>query len=1063
MKLTETIVRRPVSAVVVIIGIVLFGVMSLIGMPQELTPEMNMPYLIVYTVYPTAGPEDVEKLVTREVEGSVSSLSGIKSVQSISMENVSMVVLEYEYGTDIDIAYTDVREKLDGIINSLPDTAQRPTVIEMDMNAMATISLSVQSENADTMLGYVEEELVPEFEKLSSVADVTVSGGREEYIRVELIEEKLQQYGVTMSTVVNSLSSADFSIPGGSADYGSQSLGVRSSVEYETTRALENIPVPLGGGNIIRLADVANIYDTTKSAESISRYNGSANIGLDIQKRQSDSAVTTSRQVLQVVEQLNSENSGFHIDVVNDNSESIQDSLTSVGSTLLLSIVLSMLVLFLFLGDFKASLIIGSSMPVSLLVAFIMMDFMGFTLNLVTMSSMVLGVGMMVDNSIVVLDSCFKSQSRDKTFVQSAIEGTKFVMGSIVGSTITTVVVFFPLATIEGLVGQMFRPLGFTIIFALTASLISAVTLVPLFFVQFRPQERRTAPAARMLQKVERGYGNLLQRILNKKKTAFFVSIGLVAVSLFMASGLNMELMPNVDQGIISISMETRPGLKLERLDELVANVEEMVAKHPDVETYTSSGGGSGMMSMMSSGSASVTAYLKDDSEMDTDAVIEQWRRETKDMLDCEITISSTSMTMQMSTDTVEVNLKGSDLDDLRAFSGEVEAKMKQHPDVITVSNTFTDADPQVEIVVDPMKAAAVSMTPMQVASNINMALSGVEASTMRRDSQELSIYVEYPEGKYNTVNDLTQMMLVTPTGTSVPLTDIASIEFTDTPQTIMREDGEYVVTVTATPTQEARFTAATELNEQVSGMTFPRGVTLREGSVQEMMWEELSSLFIAIIVAIWLVFMVMAIQFESIKHSLMVMICIPFSMIGSFALMAVSGTTISMVSLLGFLILVGTVVNNGILFVDTANEYRKSMDVTTALVYTGRNRLRPILMTTLTTILSMLPLSLGIGDGSEMMQGLGIVVIGGLTVSTILTLLLLPTFYLMIDGSDHKKQKRNEKRRAKLEQTVEDAEESKRSKSEKGSRRERGSRNEADPEEEIGLANGEHTELDND
>lgn len=1013
--LTKLVIKRPVSAIIVVFGLVVFGIMSLLGLPQELTPEMEMPMLIVSTVYPGAGPEDVEKLVSREIEGSVGSLSGIETVMSRSQENMSLVIVSYSYGTNMDIAYTDLKERLDQLRNTLPEDAMDPIVVEMDMNAMATVSLSVSSDSVADLLYYTEEHIVPEFEKLASVADVSVFGGRERYIRVELIEEKMQQYGVAMDTVTGCVSTADFSIPSGTADYGSQSLTVRSAVEYESAEALKNIPIPLGRGNIIRLSDVANVYIATQDAASVSRYNGADNISLGIQKRQSASAVEVSEDVQKIMAELEAEFPDVKITMVQDNSEVIQDSLSTVGSTLVLGVFLSMLVLFLFLGDIKASLIVGSSMPVSLLVTFILLDMMGFTMNIITMSALVLGVGMMVDNSIVVLDSCFKTKNPGKSFKDAALEGTKFVMTSIIASTITTVVVFFPLATIQGMSGQMFRPLGFTIIFSLTASLISAVTLVPLFFTRFKPEERRTAPAARFLKKMERGYSKLLRKLLKKKKTVVAISVALLALSVLIARQLNMELIPAMDEGIVSISVTTRPGLKLERVDEIMTNIENTVREHPDVENYTMSAGGSGISAL--SGGSSLQVYLREDREMETDEVVELFRQQTATMVDCDIAIESSSSTMSgMSSGTYDVVLKGNDLDDLKIAADQVSGVMMGHSDIISVSTTVEDGSPQAKVVVDAMKAAAQGLTPIQVASNINAAMNGADTVSIRQDDQQYDIRVEYPPEKYVTVGDLRNMVLVSPTGASVPLLDIATIQFSDSPQAITRVDSQYQVTVTGTPTNAARFTAEKDLAPQVEALEFAGGVTLADNTMQEMMNDEFASLGEAIIVAVLLVFMVMAIQFESVKYSLMVMICIPFSLIGSFLLMFLTGSTISMVSLLGFLILVGTVVNNGILFVDTANQYRSSMTVETALVAAGRNRLRSILMTTLTTVLSMMPMAFSIGSAGDMMQGLGVVVIGGLTASTVLTLLLLPSFYLIMDGNPEKRARRQEKKRMKQE-----------------------------------------------
>jgi multidrug efflux pump subunit AcrB len=671
MSLTRLVLRRPVSAIIIIFGLIVFGVMSILSLPQELTPEMELPMLIVSTVYPGAGPEDVEKLVTREIEGAVGSLSNMKTVTSTSSENMSLLILSYNYGTNMDISYTDLKEQLDGIANRLPESARKPVIIEMNMNSMATVYLSVSSNMDSNLLYVVEDEIVPEFEKLATVADVTVSGGRENYIKVELLEEHMQQYGVAMSTITACVSTADFSIPAGSLDYGSQSLTVRSSVEYRTLEAIRNIPIPLQSGGVIRLSDLANIYESTRDASSVSRYNGQSNITLSIQKRQSSSAVDTSREVMRVLETLRADYPDINIDVIQDNSEIIVDSISSVGQTLILSVLISMAVLFLFLGDIKASLIVGSSMPVSLLVAFILIDMMGFTLNIVTMSSLVLGVGMMVDNSIVVLDSCFKLQTRDKSLMDAALEGTKFVMLSIVASTITTVVVFLPLATIQGISGQLFRPLGFTIIFSLTASLASAITLVPMFFVRFKPEEKRRAPAALLLKKTERAYGKLLRKLLKKKKTVFAVSMAFLAASLWFATQLNVELMPTIDEGIVSINVATRPGLKLEKVDEIMTSIENMVAEHPDVESYTLSASSSGGFSLGGgSTTGSMQAYLRDKPTMDTEQVVEQWRLETQDMLDCDIDIATTSSTsMSMAGSGVQVNLKSSDLELIKEAS----------------------------------------------------------------------------------------------------------------------------------------------------------------------------------------------------------------------------------------------------------------------------------------------------------------------------------------------------------------------------------------------------------
>jgi len=637
---------------------------------------------------------------------------------------------------------------------------------------------------------------------------------------------------------------------------------------------------------------------------------------------------------------------------------------------------------------------------------------MGFTLNLVTLSAMTMGVGMMVDNSIVVMDSIFKSNSQGKTPMEAAVDGTKFVMGSIIGSTITTVVVFLPLAFISGMADQMFTPLGFTITFSLVASLFSAITLVPLFFVQFKPREKHKAPAALFLKKLERGYGKLLKNILNKKKTVIVCVLAFMVLSVFLALQLNVEMLPATDEGIVNIEVEMRPGLRLEKADEIMLGLEEMIAGHPDLDHYitTVKAGGS---------NSTITAYLQDHRKTETTEVVEQWRNESKGVMNCNISINASSSTSSTSSnDNVEIKLKGNDLNTMKEFAGEVEAIMTAHPDIITVSTDLESGNPQAKIVVDPVKASALGLTPSQVSSSISMAINGSEAATLRRNGHDYSIQVEYPAGRYEDMTKLRGMVIVSSTGASVPLMDIVSIEFSNAPSTIKKENNQYIVTVNGTPKTVAKYSAPSEIKAQVKALQFPEGVELAESSSMESMMEEFTGIIIAIVIAILLVFLVMTIQFESFKHSLMVMLCIPFSLIGSFTFLFVARATISIISLLGFLILIGTVVNNGILFVDTTNEYRRSMDLQTALIHTGRHRLRPILLTTLTTVLSMIPLALAIGEGADMMQGLGIVVIGGLSASTLLTLLFLPTFYLIIDGNSEKKRRREKRRRMKEEKS---------------------------------------------
>ena len=493
MGITRFVLKRPVTAILSIVCLIVFGYQSLTGMSMELTPDMDMSMMILFTSYSGASPDDVNELITKPLEDAVSTLSGLDSISSTSSEGSSMIMLEYEYGTDMNEAYDDLKKQVDLVSNTeLPDDAGTPTIMEMNSNSGADISLVIDNAAKQNLYNYVNNEIVPEFEKLSDVAEVAVSGGAEEYIRIELVEEKVKQYGVSMASIASDIGSANLSYPAGSTKVGSQELSLSTKMDYDTMEALKDIPLTTGSSHVVYLADVANIYKTSNAGDSIARYNGEDTVSLQITKQQSSTAMALSSAVQDVIRSLTRQDEDLQITVVNDSAESIKSSLMSVVETLVLAILISMVVIWLFLGDLKASLIVGSSIPVSILVCLIGMARIGLTLNIITLCALTLGVGMMVDNSIVVMENCFRvTDSRPSGFfeyMRDALEGTQVVVSSVVASTVTTCVVFLPLAILKGMTGQMLGPLGYTIVFSMAASLLSAVSVVPLCYMLYRPK-----------------------------------------------------------------------------------------------------------------------------------------------------------------------------------------------------------------------------------------------------------------------------------------------------------------------------------------------------------------------------------------------------------------------------------------------------------------------------------------------------------------------------------------------------------------------------------------------
>lgn len=1007
MNLTKLAMRRPVSTALIVLALVVFGLTSVLSFRLELTPDMELPMLLVYTIYPGADPESVEELVTKPIESAGAEQSGVTTYTSQSSENMSMVMFQYEYGTDLDEAYMDLQTAINTAKTAMPEDMNDPVIIEMAMDQMETMDVSVMAVGDSDVLSYVNDTMVPELETLSGVAQVQVSGGKENYIKVELNSQAMKQYGVTMSGISQTIGAMDFTVPVGSVSQGTQDIAISSAADISGVVQIQNIPITTARGQVIPLSELATVTESQVQDSGVSRTNGQEDITVAITKKKSYGTVDVTRSVERLLERLQASNDTVKIDVVYNASDSIISSLTSVGETLVLGVILSMLVLFIFFGDLRASLIVGSSMPISLFATMIGMNMLGFTFNVVTMGALVIAIGMMVDSSIVVLESCFRLKDQTGEYYDSALKGTGYVTASIIASTITTVVVYLPLSTMKGLSGQLFAQLGMTIIMAMLTSLIVAMTIIPLLFGKFKPQEKKELPVNKLLRKINSGYEKLLHKLLDKKKTVMVISVLLLVGAFLLVSHTNSELMPTMDEGAFTISVSFRSGTKAEAVEEKTRFLEEMVAADEDIDEYSY---------YVSSSSASVRAYLKDDADISTNQAVEKYSEALKDVTGMDISIQSSGASItSMMGGGIEIDLQGRDLDDLKAASREVEEMLTKIPGVLQVSSNLADASTQVEVVVDPLKSMAVGLPPVQVAGEMRNTLSGVEAATLTRNGEEFKVRLEYPEGEYENMNDLLNLTLATPVGTQIPLSEVAEIQYKDAPITLTRVDGMYQVAVTANTTEAERFTAQDAADKAMDQMVLPRGVTESESMMNEMMNEEFQAIIEAIFTAVFLIFLVMAMQFESPRFSAMVMMSIPFALIGSFGLLFITGSTLSMVSLMGVLMLVGIVVNNGILYVDTANKLREEMPLNDALVQSGQMRLRPILMTTLTTILSMVPMSLGIGDGSIMMQGMALIIIGGLVASTILILILLPTFYLIID-----KQSRREHREAKRARRLE-------------------------------------------
>lgn len=995
MGVTRFVLKRPVTVLMALLCLIVFGISSVFNATLEQMPDMDQPMMIIMANYSGASPEDMDELVTQLIEDQVSTLEGVKSMSSTTSEGRSMIMLEYDYDTDMDEAYSDLTKSLNSI-RDLPDDVE-PTVMEMNNNAQASMMLTIANPSQENLYDYVDQKIVPELEKLSTVAEVSTMGGSSEYIKIELMSDMMDQYNVSISDIKSAMSAANLSYPSGSAESGNLDLSVSTLTQHDTLDELLEMPITVSGNKIIYLEDIAVVSYAEEQKGGVSRYNGEETISISLTKQQSSTAMDLSKQVQKIIKSLQNDDDDLTITVARDEADSIQDSLKDVAETMVMAVVISMIIIFLFFGDFKASLIVGSSIPTSILMSLIVMTRAGFTLNIITMSGLVLGVGMMVDNSIVVLESCFRAMDKQQDkgalgYAKAALEGTNIVVASIFGSTVTTCVVFIPLVFLNGMSGQMFGAMGYTIVFCMCASLLSAIAIVPLCYMMYKPKERSSAPATRPLTFLQDAYRKIMSVLLKHKAIVMLASVGIIVATVFLASGMQTELMTADDTGTVSVSIETRPGLITEQADAILAEAESIVADHEDVESY---------MLRYNNDEGTITAYLKDGRKMSTDEVVSQWENEMADLENCTITVeASTSMSMMGRSRGYEAILKGTQYDELQEVSNEIVSELIARDDVKNVHSSIENTAPVVAVKVDPVSASAEGLTAAQIGTMIKQMLDGEEVTTLKVDGQEISVKAEYPEDQYKTVPQLERIIVKKPSGGYVALSDVAEIYYKDSPSSIEKEDKSYQITISADYVDSSSSAAVkTKIDNEVISPNLTGTITRGTNSRDRMMQEEFSGLYNAIAVAVFLIFVVMAAQFESPKFSFMVMTTIPFSLVGSFGLLKLTGVSMSMTSILGFLILVGTVVNNGILYVDTVNQYRMEMPLRKALIEAGATRMRPIMMTSLTTILSMLPMAMAFGSSGSTTQGLAVVNIGGLSVGVLVALFILPVYYALMNG----------------------------------------------------------------
>jgi HAE1 family hydrophobic/amphiphilic exporter-1 len=1029
MNLSSLSVKRPVTVIMLTLIILILGAMSLSKLPIDLYPNIEVPVAIISTSYSGVGPQEIEELVTKPLEQSVGTVGNIKTISSSSSEGTSMIIAEFNSGTDMDFAALEMREKVDLVKGRLPDGASEPMVIKIDPNAMAVMEISITNgEDLSKLQVIAEDTIKPRLERLSGVASVNVSGGYENQIEIAVNQEKLGGYGLTLDQLSQKLRAENLNMPGGEVRKGIQKLTIKTVGEFETVEEVKALPIALPAGGVIYLQDIAEVQMKHKDITAITRTNGKRSVNISLQKQSGSNTVQVANSALEEIENLKKDFPDLNINVVLDQSKYIKQSINSVQSNAMMGAVLAVVILYLFLRNIRTTFIIGVSIPISIIAAFILIYFNGITLNMMTLGGLALGVGMLVDNSIVVLENIYRFRQEGYSRMDAAAEGAKEVGMAVVASTLTTVAVFLPIAFVEGMVATLFKEFALTVSMSLAASLVISLTLVPMLSSKLLKIDEMQGKAHhgrfrvfdflydgfdKVFSHIEKIYKRILAWALKHRKSTVSVAIIVFALGMGSIPLVGAEFFPKTDEGEFSVSISLPTGSELENTDEVVTEIEGILEKIGEIETIYSNVGSAGGMFRSNNGTngGRVSAVLKELSERErsTEQVADEVRNKVKDIPGAEIKVEAASSSMGGgSSSPISIKIKGDDLDILKRTGEDLKNIISSVEGTREVESNLEEGIPEIRIKLNRMNASQYGLTASQVSSAVKGVIAGQTATTYKLEGDEIDVVIKGDPIYQESISNLEQLEIQTAVGINVPLNQIAAISIERGPVTINREGQVRMATVSSQIMGRDLKSVTADVEKKLSQYKMPEGYTYDIGGENEEMMDAFGDLFIALILAVVLVYMILASQFESLLHPFTIMMSVPLAFAGGMLGLLVTGKSLNVTGFIGMIMLAGIVVNNAIVLVDYINIRRANGEERNeAIVNAGPIRLRPILMTTLTTVLGLVPLALGIGEGAEMQASMATVVIAGLTLSTLLTLVFIPVLYTIFDdlsGSIKKK-----------------------------------------------------------
>ena len=1018
MNLSRFAVHRPIFTIMVILIVITLGGIALLRLPIDLMPDITYPTLTIRTLYENASPEEIEELVTRPVEEAMSAVPGVESVYSTSAEGTSNVRVSFTWGTDLDTASNDLRDRLDRVIPRLPDDAERPRLYKFDIANFPIIIFGASGNmNPLQMRKLIDDQVKYRIERIPGVASLDVWGGYEREIQVNLDAGKIKAMDLPLDRILKGIEEGNVTLPAGTIDRGTFEVTMRTKGEYTSLDQLAATVVAERQGVPVKLSDIARIDDTWKKITRIITVNGKPGVRLGVRKQSGTNTVDVASRVREEAERINRDIPQIHLTPIIDTSDYITKAITNVGSMAIYGGLLAILVLLFFLRNIVSTLIIATAIPISIIAAFALMYFGGLTLNIMTLGGLALGIGMLVDNAIVVLENIYRYREAGHLPEAATIVGAEEVTAAIIASTLTTMAVFLPLVFIRGMSGIMFKQLAFVVSFALLCALMVALTLVPVMTSKLLYTDRRYSGdtqrgrlylmSARLFTNMEEGYKKLLHYILDRTGWVILGTFMLLAASIALVPLVGVEFMPATDEGEVRINAEMQVGTRLDILAEKFKLIEDIVSREiPEAKSIVTSIGGSSWHSQGGhTGRMQIALKPRAERTRSSEQIAADIRSPLSKIPG--IVIRSRAgqglfllRMLSGGTEKIQIEIRGYDLEKADVL-GERVKQLVEGVDGVTDALVSRDTgSPEEVVLVDRLKAADVKLTVSQIANMLQTVLTGTRAGSYREGGDEYDIRVKIGEAEKMDIRDILDLTLVSTGGDPVVLRNVVTIQSKTGPVRIERKEQERIVIVYANISGRDMGSILTDIREGLRTVVVPRDFSIVFGGDYEDQQKAFRELLISLILALLLVYMVMASLYESLRYPVVVMFSVPFAAIGVILMLFVTNSTFNVQSFIGCIMLGGIVVNNAILLVDHINLLRRrdGFPLREAIEEAGRRRLRPILMTALTTILAMVPLAIGMGEGGEVQAPLARAVIGGLISASLITLLIVPTVYLFFD-----------------------------------------------------------------